>query len=227
MIVTETDGGRSSGLPSLLLLDLVLVDLDEPPAADAEPPKEPEDGAAAPAVAGRKTIQFDTPTADIKAIFLKMYDDVMGVVQEIPEVELPYSRDEAFELRLQNDGAMPTFYLRAPQLAESLIQDVRSHIDQKMTDAMKPLEEFLTLFEPYIPFIQLDVQKFVSDLGSDETKGLPDMRAEVDYHREQQVRNPSLNILTQSPPNPHLPPTSSSPDPHLTLTSPHPSRHRI
>jgi hypothetical protein len=36
------------------------------------------------------------------------------------------------DVNAQNDGSMPTFHLRAPQLQEKLIQDVRSHIDQKV-----------------------------------------------------------------------------------------------
>ena len=206
VIVKESEDARTG--PPLLTVQMVLVDVEEKgeeePTASAEgeenegdsaPPEDgeaadepnPEDQAEVPPAKPKKlTIKFDTSTADIKAAFLNMYDQVMGVVQEIPQVELPYSREEAFDLRMKNDGSMPIFFLGAPQIEEALIQSVRGHIDSKITDAIAPLEQFLKLFEPYIPFIQLDVKEFVAKLGSDETKSLDDLRAEIDYHREQQ-----------------------------------------
>ena len=209
VVVTATEDGRGATepVPPLLTVQLVLVDVapeeeseqEEETGAAPEGEGEPEAAAEAEAEAegeaeekkerpAKKTVQFDTSTADIQATFLKKYDAVMGVVQQIPEVELPYSRDQAFELRLHNDGQMPTFFLRAPQLEEEQLQDIRAHIESKIAVAMKPLDAFLKLFDPYIPFIQMDVNEFVDNLAKalGESKTLKDLRAEIEYHREQQ-----------------------------------------
>ena len=129
-------------------LQVVLVDIV--PEAEPEPEGEPEaegeaeaedpDAEAEPEAAPAgptQTVRYDTLTADIEATVLAMYDAAVAAVQSIPSVELPYSNEAKFELRLQNEGVMPVFYLTAPTLAEPGVQVCRKNI-------IVPLEQWRT-----------------------------------------------------------------------------------
>ena len=176
----EPGSPRSRGSPSPRALGLITGYTPGSPSPEA--PSTPT-----PALPPKYTaVKFDTATADIKATVLEIYDFAVATVQEIPEVELPYSKDYVFELRMKNNGEMPVFHLRAPQLEEDLVQEIRGHVEAQMEAAMQPLEDWLKLFDPYVEFIELDLDEAVTKLFEDETKTLDDYRKEVDYHRDQQ-----------------------------------------
>jgi dynein heavy chain len=209
MVVTNPAGIRAGtdATPPLIRVALVLADPEvaAAPAVDAaagaeaeagaegdargelasepEPEAEPEPQEAGDSMVLGKVVAFDTSTRDIQAVMLKLFDQVVEVLQGITAVDLPYTRDEAFELRLQHGGSMPVFHLDAPQLTEPAIQAIRDDYVVCVDEAIRPLNEFLELFRPFLPFIQLDIDAYIASL--DPEKPLEELRDEVALHRDQ------------------------------------------
>ena len=78
---------------------------------EAEPEAEPEP--AKPS----KIFAFSTTPEQVQAVLIGLFDKSLESVQAIPKIDLPYSMEEAFELRMSNNGTMPLLPLAAANAA--------------------------------------------------------------------------------------------------------------
>lgn len=129
-------------------------------------------------------IRYDTPPEQIKDSLIDLIDGMVGMLQQVPKIPLPYSQAETFDLRIRHGGTMPLFFLNAPQLDHPLIAPTRACVDADLTAAIEPLDEFLKLFSPFVEFVNMDVIEFVAGIEAAD-KPLDEIRHEITYHREQ------------------------------------------
>ena len=150
---------------------------DEGEAMDDEEPPPPE-------MMDLKIFKLSTSTEDIARTVMSLFDSAVDTVQGIPRIELPYSMEEAFAIRMQNGGVMPEIPLDAPQSDWEQVKSKREHIDTTIQAAMKPIDDFVALFEPYIEFLNVDLAAFLAETKEQDPK-LDVIRAEVISHRQQ------------------------------------------
>ena len=150
---------------------------------DEEPPP--------PEMMDLKIFKLSTSTEDIARTVMSLFDSAVDTVQGIPRIELPYSMEEAFAIRMHNGGVMPEIPLDAPQPDWEQVKSKREHIDTTIQAAMKPIDDFVALFEPYIEFLNVDLAAFLAETKEQDPKH-DVIRAEVISHRQQaQVRQGS------------------------------------
>ena len=85
---------------------------------------------------------------------------------------------------MQNGGVMPEIPLDAPQPDWEQVKSKREHIDTTIQAAMKPIDDFVALFEPYIEFLNVDLAAFLAETKEQDPKH-DVIRAEVISHRQQ------------------------------------------
>jgi dynein heavy chain len=129
-------------------------------------------------------LQLSTSTEQIHTALTSLYDQAVAGVQRVPRVDLPYSMEEAFNLRMANGGSMPEFFLDAPQPEWEGVRSRREHIEAATAAALQPLDDFVALFQPYLEFLNADVEKMLADFATADPP-LAAIRTEVTSHREQ------------------------------------------
>ena len=191
--------------PPLLALELVqdIIEIEKPEPepesgeeeAEPEPEPEPEpegdeegevvmEEEKPPEMIKVKILKLSTSTEEIRRVVISLYDQAVETVHGIPRIELPYSMEEAFSMRMSGGGAMPEVDLDAPQSDWDIVKSKREHIDAAMEAAMKPLDDFVALFEPYLEFLNVNVDEILADF-KEKDPALGVIRDEVTAHREQ------------------------------------------
>ena len=114
--------------------------------------------------------KLSTATEDIASTVMSLFDSGVDTVQGIPRIELPYSMEEAFAMRMENGGVMPEIPLDAPQPDWEQVKSKREHIDTAIDGAMKPINDFVALFEPYIDFLNVDIAAVLAETKEKDPK---------------------------------------------------------
>mmetsp|Transcript_7015 Transcript_7015/g.26224 ORF Transcript_7015/g.26224 Transcript_7015/m.26224 type:complete len:4128 (-) Transcript_7015:64-12447(-) len=119
--------------------------------------------------------KFSTEPQDFVDVILRLFDQAVNEMRQIPQVE-PYVMDQFFWSDIRS--------LTAVHMRHDHIADWRRRIEETLTAALGPLNQYLSLYNEFDDLMKRNITEYAKNFNSEE-HSVEEIRKEILAHRKQ------------------------------------------
>jgi len=159
-VTVTTSTNTTFRRPPLFAVDVVIRDEAPPPAPAAEKTDDKKDGKKAKVVKAptgpvKKIFGLSTPGTALASAPLTVFDNALKAISGIKAVE----RQVMDRLFWPEDPLIPTVNALEPHVVK-----LRENMATALNKAIHPLDAYVATFEPYVAFLNMDVDEMINGL---------------------------------------------------------------